>query len=370
MLHVLAPGAFGGLESVVRTLALGARGSAVDVQVAAVGPGADIAHPFLAPLAAAGIGVFPIRTGARAYLSERRAVAALCERLSPDVVHTHGYRADVLDAPVARRLGVPVVSTLHGFTGGDWKNRLYERLQRRAVRRCDAVVAVSRPLAQVLIGAGVPEQLISVVPNAWEAPQPALPREEARIALGIPEGALHVGWVGRLTPEKGADVFIDALAQLVDLPVVGSVVGEGPERAALAARKTSQALGAQLRWHRVVMDASRIFTAFDVFVLSSRTEGTPITLFEAMAAGAPVVATAVGGVPDVVSSREALLVPPDDPRALAAAIRLAVADRAAARTRARCARERLQRDFAVGPWVARYEAVYRSVLRGGGGGPR
>lgn len=365
ILHIAAPAQFGGLEHVVQALAGGLARSGHEVHVVAVVVGPEREHPFIEQLARAGAGieVHALWTGSRGYLRERTEIAALCRRVHPDVVHTHGYRPDVVDSGAARRCGLPLVTTLHGFTGGNWKNRMYERLQRRAVRRFDAVVAVSRPLAQFLISQGVPAELIDVVPNAWESTVVPMPRDEARRALGIPHDALHVGWVGRMTREKGADVLVDALAHLSDLPVVGSFVGDGPDRAMLEARAVTQGLEGRLKWLGVVPDAARLFTAFDLFVLSSRTEGTPITLFEAMAAGVPVVTTAVGGVPDVVSSREALLVPPDDPVLLAGAMRVALLDFAGAQMRALDARARLERDFAVGPWLASYEAVYRRVLR-------
>ncbi|PYP94454.1 MAG: hypothetical protein DMD34_08540 [Gemmatimonadetes bacterium] len=122
-------------------------------------------------------------------------------------------------------------------------------------------------------------------------------------------------------------------------------------------------LGSRVTFHGKVDDAARLFPAFDMFVLSSRTEGTPIVLFEAMAAGVPVVATAVGGVPDVVSCTEALLVPPQDPVALAQAIRTALLDPGATHARVTAARARLTREFTLARWVARYDAVYQQVAR-------
>jgi glycosyltransferase involved in cell wall biosynthesis len=98
--------------------------------------------------------------------------------------------------------------------------------------------------------------------------------------------------------------------------------------------------------------------AFDVFVLSSRTEGTPIALFEAIAAEVPVVATVVGGVPAVVTSREALLVPPESPEALAAALRDVYEDTAGARSRARGAAARVAEHFGLDPWLDAYERIY------------
>src|SRR3989441_3557621 len=210
VLHVVAPAAFGGLEAVVQSLAIGALGSPVQARVAAVIPPSQPEHPFLGPLREAGVEVFEVAPPARSYLQERAAMTALCRRLRPDVVHTHGYRPDVVDAGVARRLGVPVVTTVHGVTGGGWKNRCYEWLQRRAFRRCDAVVAVSRPLVERLARAGVPRARLHEVPNAWSPTAPPLDRTAARLGLGPPPGAFGVGWVGRLTLRKGPGGLVDA----------------------------------------------------------------------------------------------------------------------------------------------------------------
>src|SRR5256885_5660485 len=361
VLHVMAPAEVGGPEHVAQALASGQRSAGHRVSGAAVlGEGAR-AHPFLGPLAAAGVDVYPLRVPLKAYFRERAAVVDICRRTRPDLVHTHGHRVDVVDAGAVRRLGIPTVTTVHGFTGGDWKNRLYERLQRRAFRRLEAVVAVSRPPADELARAGVPAARLHVVPNAWPAREEPLPRDQARQALAVPPGRFHLGWVGRLTAEKGADVLLAALGLLTDLPLVASVLGAGRERARLEAAANRQDLGGCVRWFGNRPGAGRLFSAFDAFVLSSRTEGTPIVLFEAMAARGPIVAPAVGGVPDVVSSQEALLVPPDDPAALAEAIRGVRSDPAGAAARARRARERLARAFAVGPWLARYEQIYRGV---------
>jgi glycosyltransferase involved in cell wall biosynthesis len=362
VLHVIAPGDVGGAERVVHTLATGQHRAGHQVRVVAVlANGAD-RHPFLVPLDKAGLETIPLRVPPRAYGRERTAIEELCRRLRPDVMHTHGYHVDVVDAGAARRAGVRTVTTVHGFTGGDWKNWIYERLQRRAFRRFDAVVAVSRPLARDLERTGVPSALVHVVPNAWPATDPPpLPRDQARAQLAVPVGRFHVGWVGRLTPEKGADVLLAALARLTDLPVVASVVGDGPRRPALEQLAARLGLGDRVRWLGNVAEAARLFAAFDVFALSSRTEGTPIVLFEAMAACTPIVASAVGGVPDVVSPAEALLVTADDPAALAQAIRSVHADPAAAAHRARLAHERLASEFAPGPWLERYERIYRSA---------
>ena len=363
ILHILAPAAVGGLERVVGALAAGHRASGHQVYVAAVLEPPASAHPFVRALRGRDVEVVPIEVRSRSYFAERRAIAQLCRRVRPDIVHTHGYHADVVDAGVARRLGIATATTVHGFTGGDWKNRLYERLQRRAFRRFDAVVAVSRPLGDALSSDGVSPDRLHVLPNAWDGAVAFLQRRAARRELGVPPEGFRIGWVGRMNHEKGPDVMLAALALLGDAPVTLSMVGDGDMRSALRARADTLGVTTRTTWHGNVQDAANVLPAFDVFVLSSRTEGTPIVLLEAIAAGVPVVVTTVGGVPDVVSPTEALLVPSDDAARLAAALRDTLANPEAAAVRARGAQRRLEREFAVQPWLARYETLYGAIAK-------
>jgi glycosyltransferase involved in cell wall biosynthesis len=127
------------------------------------------------------------------------------------------------------------------------------------------------------------------------------------------------------------------------------------------ARAEQLGVGARVRWAGRVSGAARFYRAFDAWVLSSRTEGTPIVLFEAMHAGTPIVATRVGGVPDVVDDTEALLVTSEQPAELARAIRSIHDDRASAATRAQRARLRLDRDHGSDQWLARYEQIYQAI---------
>jgi glycosyltransferase involved in cell wall biosynthesis len=361
ILHVLAPGEVGGLERVVYSLAAGHRRRGHDIHAAVVIAPSSNEPPYVRMLRDAGAVVAPVSVSSRAYLAERAAIAALCERVRPNVVHTHGYRPDVVDASVPRRRGIPTVTTVHGFTGGGWKDRFYELLQRRAFRRFTAVVAVSRPLGAALERSGVPRESLHVIRNAWDGAVTFLERQAARSALGLSQEGVHIGWVGRLSPEKGPDVVVDAVARLQDTPVSLSMIGDGPARASLQSRGKSLGLNGRLKWHGTVPEAARLFAAFDAFVLSSHTEGTPIVLLEAMAAGVPVVVTAVGGVPDVVSDAEAWLVPANNPTALSEALRTVLSNRAEGQRRAALARQRLDGEFALQPWLDRYETLYRAV---------
>jgi glycosyltransferase involved in cell wall biosynthesis len=160
--------------------------------------------------------------------------------------------------------------------------------------------------------------------------------------------------------------LIEAIPALADIKLHVTLIGDGVERAHLERRVKELDLEDRVSFRGEVDRASRLFPALDLFVLSSRTEGTPITLFEAMHAGVPVVVTSVGGVPDVVSPDEALLIPPEDPRALAAAIREAHEHPADAAARAARARRRLEKDFAAAPWIDAYDRIYRAATEARG----
>ena len=185
-----------------------------------------------------------------------------------------------------------------------------------------------------------------------------------RRALGLEPDATVIGWVGRLLNVKGGDVFLNALARLPEPRPSVALIGQGEEEATLRALATRLGLDGTVRFHTDVVDAGRYFSAFDVYVLSSRSEGLPIVLLEAMAARAPIVATAVGGVPEAVGAGEALLVAPEDPAALAQAIGASLKDPEAALLRAQRAAERLERQFSLRPWLEQYEAVYGAVIEG------
>jgi glycosyltransferase involved in cell wall biosynthesis len=342
-------------------LARGHRGAGHRVCVAAVVPPGEGEQPFLDALRADGVEVARIAMPGRAYLRERAAVRRLCQALRPSVVHTHGYRSDVVDAGVARALGVPVITTVHGFTGGGVRSRVYERMQEHAFRRFDAVVAVSRSVAARLGARRIPERVVRIIPNAFDDRAVRLDRACARQHLGVRDEQFVIGWVGRMSREKGADVLVEALPHLSDQRVHLCMLGDGPDRPLLEERARALGVADRIAWQGVVPEAARLFAGFDAFVLSSRTEGTPIVLFEAMAACAPIVATTVGGVPDVVGGDEAILVPASDPRALAHGIDAVRTDAAAAARRARAARIRLEERFGVQPWLARYEQVYREL---------
>ena len=376
VLHVLAPAPFGGLERVVPDLSSAQMSLGHQVLVAAIGQQESDLRPFLGSLKAEDVKGESIFVPPRGYWQERREVRDLCRRWKPTVLHTHGYRVDVVDGGLGRRWGMGPVTTVHGFTTSapgtardvslsGLKNRFYEWLQCRVYRRFAGVVAVSQALHRDLVRRGVPKNRMHVVPNAIQEPE-FLDREEARGRLGAQGAAFHIGWVGRLGPEKGPDVFLEALSR-ADIPEDWrvSIIGTGSMEERLRRFASDQGLDASVRFLGTVDDAARLFRAFDLLVMSSRTEGTPIVLLEAMAAKIPVVATTVGGIPDMLSQDEALLVSPKDPSALARAMALAAQDPEASVQRARRARVRFERDYNAEDWARKYDRVYEEALAGG-----
>jgi glycosyltransferase involved in cell wall biosynthesis len=358
--HLLAPAPFGGLERVVFALAAGQKERGHEVAVIPILEHDAPEPSLLGELRDVGVQVIPIIEHPRAYHAQRKALQEICIRLAPDVLHSHGSHPDVLAASIGRRCRATLVSTAHGFTGGTYRNLLYQWMQRVSYHRFDAVVAVSRKLAEELATRRLRAKIFAL-PNAWFAPDSLLAGELAPQPPALSREKFNIAWIGRMGREKGPDILIEALPDLEDLPIHVTMIGDGAERLKLQSRATELQLDHRISWAGEVPRASRLLPAFDLLVISSRTEGTPITLFEAMHANVPVVATRVGGVPDVVSQAEAILIPPEDSAALSSAIRNVVNAPAGARSRAARARNRLETAFAPTPWLESYDRIYRNA---------
>jgi glycosyltransferase involved in cell wall biosynthesis len=357
VLYLTAPGRVGGLETVVLALASGLRGRGHRVTVAAAVERDAAGHPFLDALTAADVKVAVVP---EAYGAERRAVRALARETGAGVIHSHGYRSDA-QLRLARPRGTPVVTTVHGFTGGGMKNRIYEWVQLRALRGFDAVIAVSKPLEKLLTDSGIPQRVVQLVPNAMAAVSAPVPAPEARVRLAPGVDGPLIGWVGRLGAEKGCDVFLEALGTILHERWTACVIGTGPEAAALADQARRLGLEERVIWAGQVPSAGTLVSAFDLFALSSRTEGTPMVVLEAMEAGVPIVGTSVGGVPDLISASSGWLVAPEDPAALGAAIAEVLGNPGEAARRASVARQTVRSAHAAGPWLDRHEEIYRAV---------
>jgi len=290
-----------------------------------------------------------------------------------DFVHTHRYKDSVLGALAAKLAGVPhVVRTVHGLrepmTGWNTlKFRIYEALE-RAVLLCfaDLVVAVSRSMADMLRRSGYRPTSVTQIHNGINLGTIAArrSRDEVRRQLGIDPAAFVIGTAGRLSPVKGQAGLLRAVRQIRDAQpgTICVMVGGGPLEAELRAEATTLGIAEACRFTGARDDVHDLVGAMDVFVLPSLSEGIPMALLEAMALGTPVVASAVGGVPEVIQDGvNGLLVPAGDHRLLAAACVQLAGDRAYAQTLADRARRFVEERFSHERSGRALLAAYRSV---------
>jgi glycosyltransferase involved in cell wall biosynthesis len=251
------------------------------------------------------------------------ALAAHARAANAHVIQTHGYKANVLGAVVAPWLHRRWVAFLHGETAENWKVRAYYRLERLAVRRADRVVAVSQQMARRLAGEGMDRTGLRVIHNA-SLVEPG-GAETCRTASAGP----RVGVVARLSPEKGVDIALRVHAEVVRrFPGARLVVaGEGPQGERLRALAEDLGVAGDVEWLGYQDDLETVYGTLDVLLLPSRSEGLPNVALEALAYGVPVVASNVGGIPEVVADgRSGFLTAPEDVAALAAAIERVLAD--------------------------------------------
>jgi glycosyltransferase involved in cell wall biosynthesis len=300
-------------------------------------------------------------------LAAVRELTGLLERSRARVLCCHGYKASLLGRLAARRRGVPVVSVSRGWTGESLKVRVYEALERLNLRWMDRVVCVSQGQAAKVRRAGVPAGQTVVIPNAIQAERFAHPDPEYRERLRefFPRPPRRVvGAAGRLSPEKGFGVLVDAAARVADAdPDVGFVLfGEGPLRAKLAQQIAAAGLGERFILAGFRHDLDCFLPFLDLLVLPSFTEGMPNVVLEAFAAGVPVVATAVGGTPELIEEgKSGYLVPPGDPAALARRIRDVLAAEAGGRRLGRRGRERVLRQFTFAAQAERYQGLFEEL---------
>ncbi len=282
----------GGIETHVGVLAAALRRAGWDAQVVLLadhGP-----NPWLAQLDARGVPHTVLAGGLGGLLAALR-------RERPALLHTHGYKAGILGRLAARLTGTPCVSTFHAGERGPFPVSLYQTLDAWTSVLAPRI-AVSAPIARNLpFGAEVIGNFVPVP----AAPPPAGARSDV------------VGFVGRFSPEKGPDLFCAIAERCRDTGLAFEAFGDGPMRAELEVRYRGI-----VTFHGLVTDPSRIWPRLGLLLMPSRAEGLPLAAIEAMAAGIPVAASAVGALPDVVTpGGNGWLFPPGDIEAAAGAVR-------------------------------------------------
>jgi glycosyltransferase involved in cell wall biosynthesis len=311
-------------------------------------------------------------------LRAARELARLIRDLRPQILHTHTAKAGAvgrLAASLARDARPPiVVHTFHGHVlrgyFGPVRSRLFRLLERRLARSTTALVAVSPEVRDDLVSLGVaPREKFRVIRLGIELDRRVTAgengRAELRRMMGIPQERFMVGWVGRMTAVKRMDDVLSAFqrldAQGVDACLC--LVGDGPDRA--DAERKAHRLGIMRRclFLGYQNDVAPFFAAFDVFLLPSGNEGTPVTTIEALAGGRPVVATRVGGVPDVVREGEdGFLVEPGAVDELADRLARLAADPQLRERMGQAGRARVLERYSVQRLLSEMDSLYRGLL--------
>jgi glycosyltransferase involved in cell wall biosynthesis len=305
-------------------------------------------------------------------------LARLIRRERPDILHTHTAKAGTVGrvaALLAGRKGPPiVVHTFHGHVlrgyFGPLRSLLFRLLERWLAGRTTVLIAVSPQVRDDLVALHVaaPERFVVIrlgieLDERVAGPQDG--RLESRRYLGIPPDRFAVGWIGRMTAVKRTDDVLVAFQRLRDGGVDACLcmVGDGPDRAQLERRAHELGIVKDTLFLGYQEDVAPFYAAFDALVLPSSNEGTPVSAIEALAAGRPVVATRVGGVPDVVQEGEdGFLVEPGATDELADRLAQLAGDPALRERMGEAGRQRVLPRYAVERLVDDVDRLYRSLL--------
>lgn len=312
ILHLIDSGGVYGAERILLYLAREQQRRGDEPFLGSIGrPGAggtpleDLAHAW-------GVPVVPIRIAPKPTPGVVRTLLAHARALNIDVLHSHGYKANILLGPIPRRIRGPMISTLHGWTGAPRFSALwlYERLDYWAIRRIDAVVAVTRSMLSLPVLKRVAPSRRHLIENGIPSLNVRLADLKAGSVAALPTAltdlmsrAPTLIAIGRLSPEKAFGNLIDAVAVArATGPAAFKLViaGEGPERAALTAKIASLGLQDVVLMPGYLEGAERLLQHAAGFVMSSLTEGLPLVLLEAMQWRVPILATAVGAIPELL----------------------------------------------------------------------
>jgi glycosyltransferase involved in cell wall biosynthesis len=335
------------------------------------------AHPggvFEADARAVGAAFFPLDMRARFAAATVRRLRAIVGGQGFAVVHSQGARADfTARLALAGLAGVGHVCTVQmpveGFDVGPLRRALYVALDRLTAARVDRFIVVSRALERLLVeGRGVPAERVRLIPNGVELPraQPATAPAAMRTALGIAAGGRVIGAVGRLVWQKGFEHLIRAMRVVVAAEPAARlvVVGDGPLRHRLATLSAECGVDGCVTFAGFRRDVTALLRAFEILVVPSLREGLPMITLEGMAAGTPVVATAIPGILEQIDSGvDGMLVPPGDADALAAAVVRLLGDAALRDRLGAAARRKAATAFDVSRTVAATREVYAGLMR-------
>ncbi|MEG6513896.1 glycosyltransferase family 4 protein [Desulforamulus ruminis] len=369
VLHVVRPAA-GGMKNHLLDLVRLTDHTRFDVTVAC--PQDSL---LWAELAALGIKTTPIPlVGELSPLKDYAAVKSLVKYLHSSgtvILHAHSSKGALVGRLAAAIVKTPVVVfTAHNSIFYEqwprWKKNLFAMVERFLARLTDRIITVSDALKQELMEQeSLPARQLTTIYNGIETDKFNLKLDTltVRQSLSIPELGPVIGTIARLAPQKGVSYFLKAASLLKDYQVNFLVVGDGPLREELEQEAAELGLKNRVTFAGRRENIPEILATLDIFVLPSVTEGLPLTILEAMAAGKPVVATRVGGIPEaIVEGKTGLVVPPRDPEALAIALAGLLGERERMLRMGNCGRKHVTEKFTVQAMVNKTMELYQQLM--------
>ncbi len=368
ILHVIDSGGLYGAETMMLHLMTEHQRMGLHPLLASIGVPGDTEKPLEVKARQSGLDVVSFRMRPGLNWSGAMNILRYARQEQVDLLHSHGYKGNILFGLLPSMVrGLPQVSTLHGWTavGGLSRLRLYEWLESFSLRRLDRVVLVNNDMLQFSRLKWVPRRKLAVIENG-------IPLEfntdagaiQAEIQTFI-RNRFTFGAIGRLSAEKGFCVLLEAFAQIVadgsDVQLV--ILGEGGQRAILEEEVKRLQLEHRVLLPGFVAEAKNYLPLFDAFVMPSLTEGLPMVLLEAMAAGVPIVATRVGGIPRVLGGEQGgLLVEAGNTDALRHAMIAVGKDEQAAKIRVEWASRCVKEKYSSQTMAKKYYSIYKTLL--------
>ncbi|MFC1884331.1 glycosyltransferase family 4 protein [Thermodesulfobacteriota bacterium] len=282
-----------------------------------------------------------------------------------NLIHSHGYRADVIGVIIAKILNIPIISTCHGYISTNKILRFYNFIDRLALRFFNKIISVSETIKRDLVKAGVKKNKVLVIQNCISFHGLSRIKEEFRDSMrdkvGIHKKDMAIGYIGRLEKEKGLEYLLKAGSNLCKefKNLIFILVGAGDYRVTLEKMSKELKLNLKTIFVGFQSEPEKWLSAFDIFVLPSITEGTPMVLLEAMSIGVPVVATSVGGIPDIIESeKEGILISPGSSIELETGIKNILTKNVDTSRLTNSARKKIEEKFNFEKWIKKLEAVY------------
>lgn len=298
-----------------------------------------------------------------------RMIRSILKKDSFDLVHTNGYFADIVGFIAAKSLNIPTVSTCHGFISNDRKLKVYNFMDVQTLRFFNKVISVSEKIKDDLVEKGVSPNRIVVIENASggnsNQEQSVENRKAKRKLLNLSEDDFLLGYVGRLSEEKGINYLIlaSSMVDRMGIPVKVIIIGGGPEKRKLEELAKRVGMVGKVIFTGFQTDVENWLSTMDVFVLPSLTEGTPMALLEAMAHGIPCVASRVGGVPKVIDSGiDGILVQPGIAEEIKEAINMLYRNEDLRNSVSEKAKDKIISKYGIDKWIKKIESQYMEVI--------